>query len=112
MRDNAASNLPVSKEFHNTTIITFRLDYILFHPVTEGHFNGYAYICCSVIINDYCCLELRIMDAIVLLGTFNATDLFVVIPRSVPPHNPVSAGRFFDLMAWLVHYIDKPNPIN
>lgn len=30
------------------------------------------------------------MDATVLLGTFNATDLFVVFPRSVPPHKPVS----------------------
>ena len=40
--------------------------------------------------------HLRMMEATVFLGTFNAADIFLVhFPRSVPRHNPVS----FDLMA-------------
>ena len=34
--------------------------------------------------------HLRIMEATVLLGTFNAADFFVAFSRSVPRHNPVS----------------------
>ena len=34
--------------------------------------------------------HLRIMEATVLLGTFNAAEFFVAFPRSVPRHNPVS----------------------
>ena len=35
-------------------------------------------------------LHLTIMEATVLLGTFNAAESFCSLPRSVPQHNPVS----------------------
>ena len=33
--------------------------------------------------------HVRMMEATVILGTFNATDIFGIFPRSVPQHNPV-----------------------
>jgi hypothetical protein len=40
--------------------------------------------------------HLRMMEATVFLGTFNAADILVPFPRSVPRHNPFSElyGRF------------------